>query len=66
MQIMKNKKVWFFLLFGVMLVTTFCLWRSGINETKAYANGRVVERVQPESESFVSYQGQPAGTESEI
>lgn len=44
MQIMKNKKVWFFLLLGVMLMTTFCLWRSGINETKAYANGRIVER----------------------
>lgn len=44
MQIMKNKKVWFFLLFSVMLVMTFCLWRSGIHETKAYANGRMVER----------------------
>lgn len=46
MQIMKNKKVWFFLLLGVMLVTTFCLWRSGIDETKAYANGRIVERQE--------------------
>ncbi len=44
MQIMKNKKVWFFLLLGVMLATTVCLWRSGIDESRAYANGRVVER----------------------
>lgn len=47
MQIMKNKKVWFFLLLGVMLMTTFCLWRSGMNETKAFANGRMVERQCP-------------------
>lgn len=46
MQIMKNKKVWFFLLLGVMLATTVCLWRSGVNESKAYANGRVVERQE--------------------
>lgn len=46
MQIMKNKKVWFFLLLGAMLVTTFCLWRSGIDESKAYANGRIVERQE--------------------
>jgi hypothetical protein len=45
MQIMKNKKVWFFLLLGVMLMTTFCLWRSGVNETKAFANGRMVQRT---------------------
>lgn len=47
MQIMKNKKVWFFLLLSVMIMTTFCLWRSGVNETKAFANGRVVERICP-------------------
>lgn len=47
MQIIKNKKVWFFLLLGVMLITTFCIWRSGVDETKAYANGRVVERQKP-------------------
>lgn len=50
MQIMRNKKVWFFLLLGVMLATTVCLWRSGIRETKAYADGRVVER-QDDSEN---------------
>lgn len=44
MQIMRNKKVWFFLLIGVMLATTVCLWRSGINESRVYANGRIVER----------------------
>ena len=44
MQIMKNKKVWFFLLLGMMAVTTIYLWRLGINETKVYTNGRVVEK----------------------
>lgn len=52
MQIMKNKKVWFFLLLGVMITATFCLWRSGVNETKAFANGRVVERAYPAHTHF--------------
>jgi len=43
MQIIRNKKVWFFVLLGIMLVTTVCLWRVGIQETKTYANGRIVE-----------------------
>ena len=65
MQTMKNKKVWFFLLLGVMIMTTFCLWRSGMNETKAFANGRIVEKEHPEERFLVQTQSQIEHVESE-
>lgn len=44
MQVVKNKKVWFFFVLGIMIVTTVCLWQVGNSEKKAYVNGRIVQQ----------------------
>lgn len=44
MQVIKNKKVWFFFALGIMIVTTVCLWQVQSSEKEAYVNGRIVQR----------------------
>ena len=46
MQIVKNKKVWLFLMLGIALLTAFCFLTSGKKEKKSYINGRIVENQQ--------------------
>lgn len=46
MQAIKNKKVWFFFVLGIMILTTVCLWQVGSNEKESYINGRIVQREE--------------------
>lgn len=46
MQRMNNKKIWFFLVLGIMFFATVCIWQVGDGEKKAYANGRIVQRQE--------------------
>lgn len=46
MQLLKGKKVWFFLLFGVLLAATAGMWLYSRREQEAYANGRIVQRQE--------------------
>ena len=43
-----NGKVWLFLMLVVLAVSSFYLWQSGHKVKKAYAGGRMVERMSPE------------------
>lgn len=53
MQIVKNKKVWLFLMVGVVLLTAVCFLASGKKQKKAYANGRIVEK-QEQGETVIT------------
>ncbi len=44
MQAIKNKKVWFFFVLGIMIVTTVCFWQVGSGEKESYVNGRIVQK----------------------
>ncbi|MDD7402360.1 MAG: hypothetical protein SO170_02395 [Butyribacter sp.] len=46
MQMVKNKKVWLFLVLGVAVLTVFCFMTSGKKQKKTYMNGRIVENEQ--------------------
>lgn len=46
MQLLKGKKVWFLLGFGVLLAATAGIWLFGKKDEKAYANGRIVEEPE--------------------
>lgn len=48
MQLFHYKKVWFFLAFLVLVITTVCFWNLNRQEKKVYANGRIVEHISPE------------------
>lgn len=50
MQLLKGKKVWFFLIFGVLLAATAGIWLYGRREQEAYANGRIVQEQEKPAE----------------
>lgn len=48
MQGIRNKKLWFFFVLGIMILATVCIWKAGREQKTVYANGRVVERTVPQ------------------
>ncbi|MCI8779177.1 MAG: hypothetical protein HFH70_00695 [Lachnospiraceae bacterium] len=46
MQVVKNKKVWFFFVLGIMILTTVCLYQAGSSEKEAFVNGRIVQHEE--------------------
>ena len=51
MQLLRGKKVWFFLIFGVLLAAaTAGMWLYGRKEQEAYANGRIVQEQEETAE----------------
>lgn len=50
MQGIKNKKLWFFFVLGIMILATVCIWKAGREEKTVYANGRVVWQTVPQTE----------------
>lgn len=65
MQRMNNKKVWFFLVLGIMIFATVCIWQVGDGEKNAYANGRIVQRQERGKNVRLSFESCDPVTNSE-
>lgn len=46
MQAVKNKKIWFFFVLGIMILTTVFLYQTGSSEKEAFVNGRIVQQEE--------------------
>lgn len=66
MQGMKNKKLWFFLVLGVMILTTVCIWQSGTGKKQAYANGRIVQKQERGKVVRLPFESCNPATEGEL